>query len=103
VQFRSVAQAYGANVLGVVMTGMGSDGVLGSQAIRDAGGNIIIQDEPSSVVWGMPGLVHASGLDDAAYPLHQLAAEINRRVVQSRSRSAPMELNNYATLEPPIK
>jgi len=103
VLFRSVAQAYGANVLGVVMTGMGSDGVLGAQAIRDAGGNIIIQDEPSSVVWGMPGLVHASGLDDAAYPLNQLAAEISRRVVQSRGPSAPMDLNNYATLEPPIK
>jgi two-component system chemotaxis response regulator CheB len=85
VLFRSVAQAYGPNVLGVVMTGMGSDGVLGSQAIRDAGGNVIIQDESSSVVWGMPGLVHASGLDDATYPLNQLAAEINRRVVQSRS------------------
>ncbi len=103
VLFRSVAQAYGANVLGVVMTGMGSDGVLGAQAIRDAGGNIIIQDEPSSVVWGMPGLVHASGLDDAAYPLNQLAAEINRRVVQSRSLSAPMDLNSYATLEPGTK
>jgi two-component system chemotaxis response regulator CheB len=103
VLFRSVAQAYGANVLGVVMTGMGSDGVLGSQAIRDAGGNVIIQNEASSVVWGMPGLVHASGLDDAAYPLDQLAAEINRRVVQSRGLSAPMDLNNYATLEPPTK
>src|SRR5271170_3931138 len=73
VLFRSVAAAYGANVLGVVMTGMGADGVLGAQDIRDAGGDIIIQDEASSVVWGMPGLVHASGLDDAAYPVGQLA------------------------------
>ena len=48
------------HVLGVVMTGMGSDGVLGAQEIRDADGNIIIQDEASSVVWGMPGPVHAS-------------------------------------------
>jgi two-component system, chemotaxis family, protein-glutamate methylesterase/glutaminase len=68
----------------------GSDGVLGAQDIRDAGGNVIIQDEASSVVWGMPGLVHASGLDDAAYPLDQLAAEITRRVLQSRaSRTFP--------------
>jgi two-component system chemotaxis response regulator CheB len=84
VLFRSVAAAYGANVLGVVMTGMGSDGVLGAQDIRDAGGDVIIQDEASSVVWGMPGLVHASGLDDAAYPLDCLADQITRRVLQSR-------------------
>jgi len=84
VLFRSVAAACGANVLAVVMTGMGSDGVLGAEAIRDAGGNVIIQDEASSVVWGMPGLVHASGLDDAAYPLDQLPSEIARRVLQSR-------------------
>jgi two-component system chemotaxis response regulator CheB len=84
VLFRSVAVAFGGNVLAVVMTGMGSDGVLGAQAIRDAGGNVIIQDEASSVVWGMPGLVHASGLDDAAYPLAQLPMEITRRVLQSR-------------------
>jgi two-component system, chemotaxis family, protein-glutamate methylesterase/glutaminase len=84
VLFRSTAIAYGANVLGVVMTGMGSDGSIGSQSIRDAGGTVIVQDEASSVVWGMPGLVHAAGLCDAAYPLDHLAAEITRRVRQSR-------------------
>lgn len=88
VLFRSVAQAYGANVLAVVMTGMGSDGALGAQDIRDAGGVVIIQDEASSVVWGMPGLVHASGLADASYPLDQLATEITRRVLQSRGARA---------------
>ncbi len=103
VLFRSVAAAYGANVLAVVMTGMGSDGVLGAQEICDAGGSVIIQDEASSIVWGMPGLVHASGLADAAYPLDQLAAEITRRVVQSRSSYAPVDLNRYATLEHPAK
>jgi two-component system, chemotaxis family, protein-glutamate methylesterase/glutaminase len=123
VLFRSVAVAYGANVLGVVMTGMGSDGVLGAQDIRDAGGNIVIQDEASSVVWGMPGLVHASGLDDAAYPVDKLAAEITRRVLQSRRSHPPgdrqnadrksidqklvdqklVDQKNYATLERPAK
>jgi two-component system chemotaxis response regulator CheB len=97
--FRSVAAAYGANVLAVVMTGMGSDGVLGAQEICDAGGSVIIQDEASSVVWGMPGLVHASGLEDAAYPLDHLAAEITRRVVQSRSSHPHIDLNTFATLE----
>jgi two-component system chemotaxis response regulator CheB len=103
VLFRSVAQAFGANVLGVVMTGMGSDGVLGAQDIRDAGGDVIIQDEASSVVWGMPGLVHASGLADAAYPLDHLAAEITRRVLQSRGSHASFDLKSYAAVEPPAK
>src|SRR5271157_1863806 len=103
VLFRSVALAYGANVLGVVMTGMGSDGVLGAQDIRDAGGDVIIQDEASSVVWGMPGLVHASGLDDAAYPLDLLATEITRRVLQSRGPRVPFDLKSHAPLESPAK
>jgi two-component system chemotaxis response regulator CheB len=103
VLFRSVAAAYGANVLAVVMTGMGADGVLGAQEICDAGGRVIIQDEASSVVWGMPGLVHTSGLADAAYPLDHLAAEITRRVVQSRSSHPHVDLNSFATLEHPAK
>jgi len=103
VLFRSVASACGANVLGVVRTGMGSDGVLGAQDIRNAGGGVIIQDEASSVVWGMPGLVHASGLDDAAYPLDQLAEQITRRVLQSRGPRAQVDLKTYSTVEPPAK
>jgi two-component system chemotaxis response regulator CheB len=103
VLFRSVAVAYGANVLGVVMTGMGADGVLGAQDIRDAGGDVIIQDEASSVVWGMPGLVDASGLADAAYPLNRLGAEITRRVLQSRGPRKPSDLKSYSTLESPAK
>jgi len=103
VLFRSVAAAYGANVLGVVMTGMGSDGVLGAQNIRDAGGDVIIQDEASSVVWGMPGLVYASGLADAAYPLDHLATEITRRVLQSRASHPHLELKTYAASEPGAK
>jgi two-component system chemotaxis response regulator CheB len=103
VLFRSVAAAYGAHVLGVVMTGMGSDGVLGAQNIRDAGGDVIIQDEASSVVWGMPGLVHASGLADAAYPLDHLAIEITRRVLQSRASHPHLELKTYAGSEPRAK
>jgi two-component system chemotaxis response regulator CheB len=88
VLFRSVAEAYGDSVLGVVMTGMGSDGVRGAQRIRERGGEVIIQDEASSVVWGMPGLVHAAGQADAVYPLDQLGQEITRRVMESRSPRA---------------
>jgi two-component system, chemotaxis family, protein-glutamate methylesterase/glutaminase len=103
VLFRSVALACGANALGVVMTGMGSDGVLGAQDIRDAGGDVIIQDEASSIIWGMPGLVHASGLADAVYPLDRLAAEITSRVLESRGPQVHFAVKRYATLERPAK
>lgn len=103
VLFRSVAGAYRANVLGVVMTGMGSDGVLGAQQIREAGGEVIIQDEASAVVWGMPGLVYAAGQADGVYPLSQLASEITRRVLQSRSFKPVPTSNQLATPEPRAK
>ncbi len=103
VLFRSVAAAYGSNVLGVVMTGMGSDGALGAQHICDAGGDVIVQDEASSVVWGMPGLVRTSGLAAGDYPLDHLAAEITRRVLQSRGPRAHFHSTNHAALEHPAK
>ena len=85
------------------MTGMGADGVLGAQDIRNAGGDVIIQDEASSVVWGMPGLVQASGLADAAYPVDELGAEITRRVLQSRVPRAQFDLKSHTTVGPPAK
>ena len=100
VLFRSVAAAYGAHVLAVVMTGMGADGVLGAQDIREAGGTVIVQDEATSVVWGMPGLVHASGLADAAYPLANLAPEITRRVRQSRVPQAALDSKHSSHSSP---
>lgn len=84
VLFRSVAQSYGANVLAVVLTGMGADGTRGSASIRDAGGEVIVQDEASSVVWGMPGSVVAANLADRVYPLNAIAPEVMRRVLMRR-------------------
>lgn len=80
VLFESVAEAYGGRVLAVVLTGMGADGVVGCRAIRDAGGQVIVQDEASSVVWGMPGRVAEAGLAEAILPLDELPAEIARRL-----------------------
>jgi two-component system chemotaxis response regulator CheB len=100
VLFRSVAAVCHASVLGVVMTGMGSDGVLGAQSIREAGGEVIIQDEPSAVVWGMPGLVYAAGQADGVFPLDQLAAEITRRVLRNRAPHAAFTPDKNTTLEP---
>jgi two-component system chemotaxis response regulator CheB len=86
VLFRSVASSFGAGALAVVLTGMGQDGLRGSEAIREAGGQILAQDEPSSVVWGMPGAVARAGLADRVLPLSLVGSEIVARV---RPRSAP--------------
>ena len=80
VMFRSVVSVYGAGTLGVVLTGMGQDGLRGCELIREAGGQVIIQDEATSVVWGMPGAVARAGLADAVLPLDEIAGEITRRV-----------------------
>jgi two-component system, chemotaxis family, protein-glutamate methylesterase/glutaminase len=90
--FRSVVQVYGAGALGVILTGMGQDGLRGCEHIRDAGGQVLIQDEASSVVWGMPGFVARAGLADKELPLNQLGEEIVRRVGQSRAKPAGLEL-----------
>jgi two-component system, chemotaxis family, protein-glutamate methylesterase/glutaminase len=88
VLFRSVAQVYGASALGVILTGMGQDGLKGCEALCAAGASIIVQDEASSVVWGMPGFVARAGLAEKILPLDQIASEINRRV----SSQMPLQL-----------
>jgi two-component system chemotaxis response regulator CheB len=73
VLFRSVAEIYGPAALGLVLTGMGYDGLRGAEAIRHAGGHILAQDEASSVVWGMPGAVAQAGLANEVLPLDEIA------------------------------
>jgi two-component system chemotaxis response regulator CheB len=85
VLFRSAAELYGPSTLGVVLTGMGQDGLRGSECIAEMGGQIIVQDEASSVVWGMPGFVAKAGLADAIVPLNHLFAEIEKRVTKARN------------------
>lgn len=82
VLFRSVAKVYGKNVLSVILTGMGRDGLEGSRAIVKAGGRLFAQDEASAVVWGMPGAVVNAGLPDKILPLNQMGQEIIRCVMQ---------------------
>lgn len=88
VLFRSVADVYGPAALGVVMTGMGQDGLRGCESIRAAGGQVVAQDEASSVVWGMPGFVAKAGLADRVVPLSMIADEILRRVRAGRKGGA---------------
>ncbi|HZT78427.1 MAG TPA: chemotaxis response regulator protein-glutamate methylesterase [Vicinamibacterales bacterium] len=76
---RSVADTYGPRGLAVVLTGMGQDGVSGCEAVAHAGGRVIAQDEATSVVWEMAGLVVGAGLADAVLPLSAIAGELQRR------------------------
>jgi two-component system chemotaxis response regulator CheB len=94
VLFRSVAGVYKLHALAVVMTGMGQDGLRGCEHIREVGGQILAQDQATSVVWGMPGFVANAGLADKVLPLEQLGMEILRRLQIGREltrqfRSAP--------------
>jgi two-component system chemotaxis response regulator CheB len=86
--FRSVVAAYGANALGVVLTGMGNDGCKGAQGLVDAGGEVIAQDEATCVVWGMPGAVVHAGLASTEVPLPSVVGEIMKRVARGRVMSA---------------
>ena len=74
--FRSVSEIYGAKTLSVILTGMGQDGLIGCEHVKDAGGQVIVQDEESSVVWGMPGFVARAGLADEILPLNQIGQKI---------------------------
>lgn len=80
VLFRSAAAVWGGATLAVVLTGMGKDGLKGSEAIHAAGGTILVQDEITSVVWGMPGHVARAGLAEAVLPLRQLAVDVGMRL-----------------------
>ena len=85
VLLRSAAQVFGSNTLAVVMTGMGQDGQRGCDSIRKAGGRTLVQDEATSVVWGMPGSVANAGLADCVLPLNSIADEIIRQTLMGRS------------------
>jgi two-component system chemotaxis response regulator CheB len=76
VLFRSAADIYGKALLGVVLTGMGQDGLKGAEYIKARQGQIIAQDEATSVIWGMPMAVVKNNLADAVLPLGKIMDEI---------------------------
>jgi two-component system chemotaxis response regulator CheB len=78
VLFRSAVEIYGSGVLGVVLTGMGSDGLIGCRMIRECGGSVLAQDQATSTVWGMPGAVANAGLAHKVLPLDMIGPEIRR-------------------------
>lgn len=87
VLFRSVAKVFGRNTLAVILTGMGHDGTDGCKHIQDRGGQIIVQDEATSVIWGMPGFVVKGNLADKILPLDQISGEIIQKSLIGRPHS----------------
>jgi two-component system chemotaxis response regulator CheB len=83
VLFRSLAAVYRHRVLGVVLTGMGSDGLAGCRILRNAGSVVLAQDEATSTVWGMPGAIAAAGLANRVLPLTAIGPEIVRLAGES--------------------
>jgi two-component system chemotaxis response regulator CheB len=78
--FRSLPAAYADQVLALVLTGMGNDGLLGCQAVQSAGGRLAVQDEQSAAVWGMPGAVVGAGLPCDTVQLDDIAGYLVRAV-----------------------
>jgi two-component system, chemotaxis family, protein-glutamate methylesterase/glutaminase len=77
VMFRSLANIYGNDLRAIVMTGMGSDGAKGAKSILEGGGEIFIQDEESSAVWGMPSSVVLAGIKHTIINLEQISSYID--------------------------
>lgn len=76
--FKSCARIFGPDAHGVVLTGLGEDGLSGAQEIKRMGGVVYAQDQKSSVAWGMPGAVVQAGIADVVAPPGQIAAKLNR-------------------------
>ncbi len=76
VLLRSVAETFGPNVLALVLTGMGKDGLRGCEQVRSQGGRIWVQDEATSVVWGMPGQVATANLADQVLALDRIGPQL---------------------------
>ena len=74
--FETAANVYKGYILGLVLTGMGNDGADGAVSLREKGGRVLIQDEETSVVWGMPGAVAAKGAADEILPISEIGNRI---------------------------
>jgi two-component system chemotaxis response regulator CheB len=83
--FASAAEVWGQKVLGLMLTGMGADGLAGARAIVAAGGCMLAQDEATSVIWGMPGQVAHAGLCSALLPLTEIGGSLTRLFAGERA------------------
>ncbi|HEX7805876.1 MAG TPA: CheB methylesterase domain-containing protein, partial [Cellulomonas sp.] len=92
VLFRSAVGVLGGDLLAVVLTGMGADGRTGCEAVVTAGGTVVVQDEATSVVWGMPGAVASAGLAHRVLPIsdvpHTVEALVRGSLAAARTTTS---------------
>jgi two-component system chemotaxis response regulator CheB len=86
VTLASLAEYSGRRTIAVILTGMGSDGTNGAALVRTAGGTVLVEDQSSCVVWGMPRSIEEAGLANRVVPLEQMAAAISQAVYASMER-----------------
>ncbi len=79
--FRSVIELFGKKVFGLILTGMGNDGINGGKLLADCGGTLVAQDEETSVVWGMPGAVAKAGYCTGVLPLNEIGPYVRKAIV----------------------
>lgn len=100
--FRSAARVWQRHTCGLILTGMGTDGLKGAECILQAGGTMIAQDKDSSVVWGMPGAVVRAGLATHVRPLHQIRDDLIHLGRSSSTGSFPqISTNEISALATP--
>ena len=88
VTIESAARHYGRRITLIVLTGMGEDGLIGARAVRAAGGTILVEDERTCVVWGMPRSVEEAGLADGVFPLDAMPLAISEAVTPRATATA---------------
>jgi two-component system chemotaxis response regulator CheB len=89
VLFHAVAEAVSAQAVGVLLTGMGRDGADGLLAMRTAGAFTLVQDEASSVVWGMPKAAIDLGAADEVLPLDRVATRLTQLMTRGATPARP--------------
>ena len=82
--FEAVADCFGASAIGVVLSGMGRDGVLGAEKLANSGAEILAQDISTSVVWGMPGAVAKAGFASSLVTPREIALRLGQRSLTAK-------------------
>jgi two-component system chemotaxis response regulator CheB len=86
--FRSAAKQWGADLLALVLTGMGDDGAAGAAEVKRAGGNVIVESAETAVIYGMPQQAIRMGAVDAVVPLHEIAPLIESGLADPEGEDA---------------